>query len=60
MSGIAAALQPGSAAAPTCICGTEMKLVKIEPCATGDDTELRTFDCPACRHELHLMVWYDA
>jgi DNA-directed RNA polymerase subunit RPC12/RpoP len=57
MASMDSVLAPGSAERPTCLCGREMRLAKIEPHLTASDTELRTFQCPRCSHELRLMIW---
>ena len=40
---------------PACKCGAEMDLANTE--AKGNDTQLKTFLCPSCRHEMRVMVW---
>ena len=48
-------LQADSTELPDCRCGAEMNLVDI-PVSDGD-TEIRTFRCPSCSHELRLTAW---
>ncbi len=48
-------LEPGSTDLPGCRCGAEMELRRIEK--RQNDTELKFFRCPKCRHEMRLMIW---
>jgi hypothetical protein len=50
-------LVPGSADLPDCQCGAEMHLAKSKLCENSRDAEIRIYQCPACAHELRLMVW---
>jgi hypothetical protein len=50
-------LEPGSTELPTCRCGVEMKLMGRDQPAAAYETEIRTFRCPACEHEIRLTVW---
>jgi hypothetical protein len=50
---------PGATEKPTCMCGEEMRLTKIEPYPAAEDAELRRYDCGACDHEMRVMVWKD-
>jgi hypothetical protein len=59
MAAMETVLAPGSAQMPTCMCGEEMHLTKIEPHPAAEDTELRRYDCGACDHEMRVMVWKD-
>jgi hypothetical protein len=43
---------------PACLCGNDMHHALTE--AAGEDTEIRVFRCPKCRHELRLTVWLAA
>jgi hypothetical protein len=43
---------------PDCRCTAEMNLVTVVP-VRGGDTEIRTFRCPDCNHELRLTAWQD-
>jgi hypothetical protein len=52
-------LAPGSAQMPTCMCGEEMHLSRIEPHPAAEDSELRRYDCDSCHHEMRVMVWKD-
>jgi hypothetical protein len=52
-------LVPGSAEMPDCQCGAEMRLVRSKVSDKSPDTEVRAYECPACRHELRLMVWIE-
>ena len=52
-------LEAGSAQMPTCMCGEDMQLTRIEPHPASEDTELRRYDCDACDHEMRVMVWKD-
>ena len=56
MSKIDDVLMPGSTDRPDCICGTEMALTKVRP-IEPQGTEAREYQCPACGHQLTLMVW---
>ena len=49
-------LEAGSTELLNCRCAAEMNLMAIVPMA-GDDTEIRTFRCPDCSHELRLTAW---
>ena len=57
MSKIEDVLAPGSIEMPDCQCGVEMRLSKSEVIEKSPDTEVRIYECPACRHEMRLMVW---
>ena len=59
MAAMETVLRPGSTQVPTCICGEEMRLTRIEPHPAAEDTELRRYDCAACDHEMRVMVWKD-
>ena len=48
---------PGSNEKPTCMCGAEMQLRKVEAHPAADDTELRRYDCGSCDHEMRVMVF---
>ena len=48
-------LEPGSTELPGCKCGADMTLERVE--RKPNDTELKIFRCPSCRHEMRLMVW---
>lgn len=50
-------LEPGSTAVPSCRCGSDMDLSKIEQ--RTSDTLIKFFVCKACRHEMRFMVWTD-
>jgi hypothetical protein len=52
-------LAPGSAEMPTCMCGAEMQLHKVEPHPAAEDSELRRYGCRSCDHEMRVMVWKD-
>jgi hypothetical protein len=49
-------LAPGSIEMPTCMCGEEMQLTKVEPHPAAEDAELRRYGCGACDHEMRVMV----
>jgi len=49
-------LEAGSTELPDCRCTAAMNLMAIVLVA-GGDTEIRTFRCPTCRHELRLTAW---
>jgi hypothetical protein len=49
-------LEAGSTELPDCRCAAEMNLMAIVPVA-GGDSEIRTFRCPDCSHELRLTAW---
>jgi hypothetical protein len=57
MAALKTVLTPGSPEMPTCVCGEEMQLTKIEPHPAAEDSELRRYDCNACDHEMRVMVW---
>jgi hypothetical protein len=57
MAAMKTVLEPGSAEMPTCMCGEEMQLTKVEPHPAAEDSELRRYDCRACEHEMRVMVW---
>lgn len=57
MSTIERVLSGGSAESPDCRCGSEMALAAVQASMDDSDTALRIYVCPACRHELRLMVW---
>jgi len=56
-----AAMKPvlalGSIEMPTCMCGEQMQLTRVEPHPAAEDAELRRYDCGACDHEMRVMVW---
>ena len=58
MSKLERILCVGSTELPDCLCGQEMALssVQIAP-DINPESELRTYTCPACAHELRLTVW---
>jgi len=60
MSKLERILGVGSTELPDCLCGREMTLssVQISP-DINPESELRTYTCPACAHELRLTVWAD-
>jgi len=51
-------LEPGSTELPDCMCGNQMRLGGLR--AATNDTEIKTFFCPACERELRLTVWSEA
>jgi hypothetical protein len=57
MAAMKTVLEPGSGEMPTCMCGEEMRLTKVEPHPAAEDSELRRYDCRACEHEMRVMVW---
>lgn len=59
MSKIEDVLAPGSTEMPDCLCGTEMELTQSGPINKSSGTEVRIFECPACKHQLRLMVWLE-
>jgi hypothetical protein len=59
MAPMTSVLEPGSAQMPTCMCGEEMRLSRIEPHPAAEDAEVRNYDCSACHHEMRVMVWRD-
>ena len=59
MAAMNTVLAPGSAEMPTCMCGEEMQLRKVEPHPAAEDSELRRYGCGACHHEMRVMVWKD-
>ena len=59
MTALAMVLEPGSAQMPTCMCGGEMRLYRVEPHPAAEDTEFRRYDCGACDHQMRVMVCKD-
>ena len=57
MSIIDHCFEPDSVAGPVCRCGAMMRLKKIEPHPADSAVESRFYACPACGHELKLMLW---
>ena len=53
-------LEPSSTGSPDCSCGKPMKFERIEVGPHHDGAHVKVFTCPACLHELRLMVWDDA
>jgi hypothetical protein len=58
MSTIERVLEPNSTETPTCICGKDMRLTKVQQHAIAEDAETRQFDCD-CGHRMMLAVWKD-
>jgi len=56
MSIIERVLEPDSTDTPTCVCGDDMRLAKVEPHGSIDHAETREFDC-RCGHRLKLVLW---
>jgi hypothetical protein len=56
MSIIERVLEPDSTETPTCICGNDMRLARVEPHGSIQDAETREFDC-GCGHRLKLVLW---
>jgi hypothetical protein len=50
-------LVPGNSEMPDCSCGTEMRLTGSAPTETSPGTEIKTYECSACGHQLRLFVW---
>ena len=40
---------------PNCLCGEPMELVTIEPLVKSNDTNIHTFVCSVCSHQLRVM-----
>jgi hypothetical protein len=59
MSKIERVLEPHSTETPTCICGDEMFLARVQPEPISADAEMREFHCH-CGHVLRLAVWKSA
>ena len=57
MAAMKTVLAPGSTEMPTCMCGEEMHLTRVEPQPGAEDSELRRYGCKACAHEMRVMVW---
>ncbi len=57
MAAMKTVLAPGSNGMPTCMCGEEMHLTRVEPHPAAEDSEVRRYDCGACDHEMRVMVW---
>lgn len=55
MSLIERLLVPGSTELRECRCGKEMQLARVEE--LSDRTQIRFYNCTACRHEMRLTVW---
>jgi len=49
-------LEPDSNETPTCMCGEEMHLARVQPQPISADAETREFHCH-CGHVLRLAVW---
>jgi hypothetical protein len=60
MSKLARVLRPGSTELPDCICGHEMTLSSAQATPNSPGSELRTYSCRSCGHELRLTVWTEA
>ena len=56
MSKLERVLEPNSEETPTCMCGEDMNLAKVQPQPISDDAETREFHC-YCGHVLRLAVW---
>jgi hypothetical protein len=52
-------LVPGSTELPDCQCAAEMRLARATQIEKPSGTEVRTYECIDCGHELRLMVWAD-
>jgi hypothetical protein len=52
-------LEPHSTETPTCMCGEEMVLARVQPQPISRDAETREFHCH-CGHVLRLAVWKSA
>lgn len=59
MSKIERVLEPGSTETPTCICGEDMVLARVQPQPISDNAVTREFHC-RCGHILKLAVWKQA
>jgi hypothetical protein len=59
MTGLGMVLARGSAQMPTCLCGKQMRLSRIEPHPAAEDTEFRRYECASCDHEMRVMVCKD-
>jgi hypothetical protein len=59
MSKLERVLEPNSGETPTCICGDDMFLARVQPQPISDMAETREFHCH-CGHVLKLAVWKDA
>jgi hypothetical protein len=57
MSGFERLLEPGCTERPTCRCGQEMEVARIERLPEGTDADVRVYYCAACQHEMRLTVW---
>ena len=44
---------------PSCLCGTQMDIARIEPHALIEEAEVWTFECPACGHTLRQTFGAD-
>jgi hypothetical protein len=60
MAALNSVLAPGSTEMPTCMCGKEMRLRRIEVHPAAEDTELRRYQCGACDHEMQVMIFTEA
>jgi len=60
MAKIEDVLAVGSTEMPDCLCGAEMTLVQSGPTDKSAGTQVRLYECPACKHQLNLMVWHEA
>jgi hypothetical protein len=55
--GAAARLQ--ATGRPSCLCGGQMDIARIEPHAVIKEAEVWTFECPACGHTLRQTFGAD-
>jgi hypothetical protein len=55
--GAAARVQPADR--PSCLCGAQMDIARIEPHAVIKEAEIWTFECPACGHTLRQTFGAD-
>ncbi|MGC1466908.1 MAG: hypothetical protein WA792_14370 [Pseudolabrys sp.] len=56
MSIIERVLEPNSTETPTCMCGKDMRLAKVERHLIAEHAETREFDC-SCGHRMRLARW---
>jgi predicted RNA-binding Zn-ribbon protein involved in translation (DUF1610 family) len=57
MSAFERLLVPGSTELPTCRCGEEMQIARLDQLPEKSDAVIRVYKCPACGHEMRLTVW---
>jgi hypothetical protein len=57
MSAFERLLVPGSTELPECHCGSDMRVVSLDPFPESSDAQIRIYKCPSCAREMRLTVW---